>query len=124
MATVLWRNRDWAVTDYGLESLVPIFEYPIPKERLCELFPGASHISVWPRHMAEKSWVQFDLFCSAYVKALEIHAPKDRDKIDLAASLARPEANRYRRKTGRLAEHGTRSPAEYPSRLPADMDKN
>ena len=88
---MIWANRDWAVTDDGLESRVPTVEYLIPKERLCELFPGTANISMWPAHMVQKCWVNFDLFCSAYEKALEIHTPKDRNKIDLAASLARAQ---------------------------------
>jgi hypothetical protein len=89
---MIWANKDWAVTDNGLESRVPAVEYLILKERLCELFSGTANISMWPRHMVQKRWVDFDLFCSAYVKAVEIHTPKGRDEIDLAASLAMAEA--------------------------------
>jgi len=93
--TILWRNEDWAVTPYGLESVVSMIDYPIPKERLCELLPGTSSISMWPQHMAQKSWVDVDAFCAAYLKALELHNPKGRDKIDLVASLAKAEASRW-----------------------------
>jgi len=45
--------------------------------------------------MAQKSWVDVDAFCAAYLKALELHNPKGRDKIDLVASLAKAEASRW-----------------------------
>ena len=45
---------DWAVTDYGVESLGPF--YPIHRSRLCE---------DWDSHMDGKDWVEMEDFRAA-----------------------------------------------------------
>jgi hypothetical protein len=62
----LFANRQWRVTDYGIESVhPPAPDYFVEKSRLSELD--------WPEHMAEKTWVDIEAFIEAYEKALELH---------------------------------------------------
>lgn len=87
MKDVLWSNTQWAVTKSGLESLAPESEYVIPRDRLGEVLYGTGNVGMWPVQIIQKSWADFDQFWSAYVKALELHAPKGRETVDFSATL-------------------------------------
>jgi hypothetical protein len=97
---VLYQNHQWAVTDYGVESVKPAPTYHFNAERLLEAAgAGMGKLYDWPVHMAEKSWVSIDAFNDAFVKAIEIHAGRYEGKVDqakLTASIAksRDEARR------------------------------
>lgn len=92
---VIWQNERWAVTVLGLESRRNV-EYPIPKSRLLEMYPGDKlrGVSAWARGLAEKSWVDnIDDFLEAFERALEVHLPGMHGCLDLneTARVARTE---------------------------------
>jgi hypothetical protein len=69
---ILYANRQWAVTKFGLECLTD--DYPIKAERLGKTTNRSGEILAdWVVHMAEKSWVDLDELVDAYAKALKIH---------------------------------------------------
>jgi hypothetical protein len=69
-------NNQWAVTGYGVECITS--EYPIKADRLCEKrgFGPDSRMPDWPMHMADKNWVDINLFVDAFERALSIHDVK------------------------------------------------
>lgn len=69
---IIWRGRQWAVTEYGIESLDG--HYYIEPERLEERIHDGT--LDWPQHMAEKSWVDVDDFCTAFMVALAVFRDK------------------------------------------------
>jgi hypothetical protein len=88
----IWANTHWEVTEDGMASLGPV-DYFIPKDRLCELRDGfeGKGISMWPLHIAEKSWAPIEPFLEAYQRAIQLLKPRGLDKVDFAesAKLAR-----------------------------------
>jgi hypothetical protein len=104
MKDVLWSNNQWAVTKSGLESLVTEVEYVIPRDRLADVLYGTENVGMWPVQMVQKTWVDFDQFWPAYVKALELHAPTGREKIEFPATLQKVE---QKRPTGERSPYGT-----------------
>src|SRR5689334_20905551 len=94
MKDVLWSNTQWAVTKSGLESLDPNVEYPIPRERLGDILYGTTNVGMWPVQIVQKNWTDFDQFWPAYMKALELHAPNGRERIDFAATLLKVQLMR------------------------------
>jgi len=64
---ILWRNRQWAVTDYGLENTLGPVHYHIPWS---DVLARQGAAFSWPQHMAEKTWVDADMFRQAHDKAL------------------------------------------------------
>lgn len=74
---VLWRGAQWAVTDYGLETLDGT--YAIDVERLL----GDEYLI---RHMGRKLWVDVDDFTTAFCVAVTLHA-----RPDIRKTLARRE---------------------------------
>ena len=97
---ILFENPQWAVDDWGLASKVPPspMAYEIAATRLLEIGSrGDGPEYEWPEHMAEKTWVDIELFLEAYAKALELHAGKyegtvDRDMMDRSIKAARHAA--------------------------------
>jgi hypothetical protein len=80
---VLFQNRQWAVTDYGVESVKPAPSYNFTAERLVETADyGAGDLYSWLVHMAEKTWVDIEAFIEAFTKALELHANKYSPRVD------------------------------------------
>ena len=104
MKDALWSNNQWAVADFGLESLVSDVEYLIPRERLADLLYGTTNVGMWPVQIVQKSWADPAQFWPAFVAALEIHKPKNRDKIDFTATLQKVNQNRP---TGERSHYGT-----------------
>lgn len=92
MGKVHLRNAQWAVTDYGLESVNRQSDYYIAKERLLETTHRDREYYDWPIHMAEKSWVDVGAFNEAYEVALRIHVPNYEASVDefmLAATVVK-----------------------------------
>jgi hypothetical protein len=96
---LLYKNRQWAVTDYGVESLKSQPYYHFDKTRLLESTDyGSGELYDWPVHMAEKTWVDLEAFIEVWRKALEMHGYADKvDQPMLESSLtrARKEAKRH-----------------------------
>lgn len=93
----LCKNRQWKVTKHGLESIDERSDYSIEAKRLGEMVDrGDGDHYDWPIHMAEKTWVDIDLFIDAFVKALEFHKIPF-DKKVLAASLDQGRQDARRR---------------------------
>lgn len=69
---VLWRNRQWAVTTYGIESVSGPVHYDIPRSSLC---------ATWLQHMEDKAWVDAKLFAECFVAALVIHGEHERPEV-------------------------------------------
>lgn len=95
---VYFRNKQWAVTGYGVESVPPAPDYHFGVSRIGELAHSNNGTFYWPVHMAEKTWVDIEAFIQAFTESLRIHAGKFSPAIDptlLAASLA--EARRIAR---------------------------
>lgn len=61
---VHFKNRQWAVTAYGIENTCGPYHYAIEKDACCA--------SWWPQQMADKNWVDGDAFNEAHVKAVEL----------------------------------------------------
>ena len=69
---IYYENRQWALTNYGIECLV--CKYAIDKSWLTE--------SDWVYHMAEKGWVDLDEFLDVFFRAyknFEIDVPFNAD---------------------------------------------
>ena len=63
----LFQNAQWAVTTYGLECRTT--GYDIAARQLSH----PSELRSWPRHMAEKNWVDIRLFIEALREAIRVH---------------------------------------------------
>ncbi len=67
---IRYRNRQWAVTEYGLENVAGPYHYHIPGTDLRIPMGGDG---TWVDHMSAKNWVDIDAFEDAFRRALEIH---------------------------------------------------
>jgi hypothetical protein len=88
---VLFKNSQWAVTDWGLEAARPgaPSEYLIPAHRLLERGGiGNGGFYDWPLHLAEKTWVDINAFNEAFVEALKHHKGKFREEVNKKMLLA------------------------------------
>jgi len=96
----MFENNQWAVTDWGLQSVKPgaPYEYNIGAERLLEMNgSGRGQFYDWPVHMAEKNWIDMAAFSEAFRKALDLHKGKYRGSVDqklLEASFAEAQNRR------------------------------
>lgn len=88
----MFKNAQWAVTDYGLEAEPPNAPYEISKRSLTlESHRGDETFYNWPVHVAEKSWVDINAFNEAFDKALKEHKGHYVPEVDpkmLAKSFA------------------------------------
>jgi hypothetical protein len=82
LSNILWRGRQWAVTEYGVECLDG--SYYFDAKRLGEDLPGHS----WCEHMAEKEWVDIEDFCTAWLVAIALHGSRI-DPAQIRAAIAR-----------------------------------
>jgi hypothetical protein len=81
---IIWRGRQWAVTEYGIECLDG--SYYCEAKRLGEDLPEYS----WCEHMAEKDWVDIDDFDTAWLVAIAIHGARiPADQVRTALSRSR-----------------------------------
>ena len=86
---VLYQNHQWAVTDYGVESVKPAPTYHFSADRLLEeAGAGMGKLYDWPVHMAEKTWVDINAFNDAFTKAIELHAGRYKGTVDRAKLAA------------------------------------
>lgn len=69
---VYYRNKQWAVTGYGIECLTQ--RYEIDARALGDSWN--KKLPDWPSHMREKSWVQMEAFLPAFIIALTVHCGK------------------------------------------------
>lgn len=84
---VLWRGRQWAVTEYGIEALSG--RYAIDKARIAEDVDTRG----WPLHMGHKAWVDVDEFCTAWLVAIalfNVRVPGGAKAIRAALERAAP----------------------------------
>ena len=95
LSEIWWRGRQWAVTAYGIECLDGT--YVIERNRLLETpeYP-------WPRHVAEKTWVDVDEFTTAWMIALLLHGPGPKRR------LGKAEIERIRKSFAALPPSGRR----------------
>ena len=100
----LFENAQWAVTQWGLTSIKPgaPYEYEIAAKRLLETGNQRGLQYDWPTQVAEKTWVDFELFLEAFNQATTLHAGKYKGSVDptmMAESVqaARVIAQRTRR---------------------------
>ncbi|MCJ1413662.1 hypothetical protein MMC19_007784 [Ptychographa xylographoides] len=101
----LFENAQWAVVDWGLTSKNPPapMEYEILASRLLETGNrGGEECYDWPEQLAEKTWVDTELFLAAYAKALELHVGKykgsiNQEMMDRSVADARKAAAQRRR---------------------------
>jgi hypothetical protein len=87
MSETLFQNGQWAVTDWGLESVRPgaPYAYNIAAERQLETgAAGGGKFYDWPIQMAEKTLVDTRAFSEAFRKALEIHREKYKGEVNHA----------------------------------------
>jgi hypothetical protein len=82
---VLFKNAQWAVTDYGMETIEDGYTplYHIEESRLTEVSSrrnGAFYN--WPVHMAKKTWVDIEAFIEAFSKALELQIGRHSREVD------------------------------------------
>ena len=88
-----FQNRQWAVTEWGLEGSIPggVAAYPIPASQLLSANGiGGGKYYDWPLQLAAKTWIDIGAFNEAFRVALEYHRGKYRGEADqamLAASL-------------------------------------
>ncbi|HEY2245808.1 MAG TPA: hypothetical protein VGH70_00025 [Bradyrhizobium sp.] len=71
---VVFRNKQWQVTEYGLESVNEIIGSRIPCNLLLKI-RDSELLYEWLLHMAEKTWVDFAAFEQAFRVAIDWHAP-------------------------------------------------
>ena len=79
---VLWRGRQWAVTEYGIERLDGT--YNIEKTRLAENVKDYG----WPLHVSQKTWADSDDFCTAWLVAIALHGARI-PKADAQSAIGR-----------------------------------
>jgi hypothetical protein len=94
---LLYKNRQWAVTDYGVESLKSAPYYHFDKGRILETGNRGGEMYDWPLQMAEKTWVDIEAFIEIFQKAIDLHgyAEKvDKDMLSRSLEKARHEATR------------------------------
>ena len=92
MAAPIFKNSQWSVTDFGLEAnrgaTLPNIKgatptYEIAAKRLLESTTrGAAIFYDWPVHMAEKTWVDIEVFIEAFDAALKAHASQYKGNVD------------------------------------------
>ncbi|MBP7649172.1 MAG: hypothetical protein KA085_09150 [Phenylobacterium sp.] len=71
---IIWRGRQWIVTNFGLETLGDPFPYEVAATRLTEGWQGADEsLLAWPMELAAKTWIDYRDFVTAYLVALGVH---------------------------------------------------
>lgn len=85
---IIWQNKDWRVTKQGLSSVDPSYHIGVDQLSDTRMLPGGTIASMWPMHMAEKSWVNLETFIEAFKMALTTHRPASVGQLNLEASIA------------------------------------
>ena len=93
------KNAQWKFTKYGIEHNSRFHSYLIETDRLRDTVTlsfkdGPREVFMWPSHMAQKSWVDIELFIEIFVAALALTI-SDTNVLVLPDSLrlARKEAS-------------------------------
>jgi hypothetical protein len=87
LAPILWRGRQWAVTEYGIECLDGT--YAIEAGRISEDLTRHG----WPQHMGEKTWIDIEDFITAWLVGLPLHGHHP-DRATIFAAVARAHPGR------------------------------
>ena len=103
LGEILWSGRQWAVTDFGLETLDRDIAYSVPADQLGRKTYGKTGApeddTDEPEtlaHLSSKSWVDVEDLIVAFAKALEVHAGKSQritpTGLEKGVALARSKA--------------------------------
>lgn len=84
----IWQNKDWRVTKRGLSSVDPSYYIGVDQLADTRMLPDGTAVSMWPMHMAEKSWVNLETFIEAFKVALNVHCPASIPMLHLDVSFA------------------------------------
>lgn len=87
----IFENDQCLVDDAGIRSKAPEPSYGIENSRLLE-DSRAKNSYDWPAHMAEKSWVNVDMFNEAYRIAVVNLGPNNVDRARLEQCLVDAKA--------------------------------
>jgi hypothetical protein len=98
----LFENAQWNVTKAGLESKGPYGCFIGAAQLLVIADRGGGEAYDWPEHMAAKGWVKIEAFLQAFWWAIDFHADKYGDDLDLdmlheSFDQARTAARGYQR---------------------------
>lgn len=85
---IIWQNKDWRVTKQGLSSVDPSYHIGVDQLADTRALADGTVVSMWPMHMAEKSWVNLKTFVEAFEIALTVHCPASIPMLHLDVSLA------------------------------------
>ncbi len=112
-----WQNGQWAVTSAGLERVGRTSRDPEPirPERLAELylFHEKFGIARWPVEFGDSDWVDPDAFMEAFERALELHLPEGRFRINLKATADYVRKLRQTRATANALSELARRSVEH-----------
>jgi len=101
--TEFFKNRQWQVTNDGLETVAELVNSYIPHSKLLNLRTGGSEsLYEWPLHMAEKTWLDYGAFEEAYRIALQQHiqiTEVNLDRLEKSIDKGRAIAQRVRQKS-------------------------
>lgn len=108
-APIIWRGRQWAVTEFGLERLNGA--YSLSPSDLGNTGAESDFPSL-PSHMAGKMWVDVHDFCTAFLVALALFPEQTkftqeqiRKGLDAALEVGRRlEQQRAERRQGQTGE--------------------
>lgn len=93
LSPVLWKGRQWAVTDYGLETISEPYHYHLTVDQLRESGVGdraGRYDSLI--HLMEKNWLDVDDFATAFLVALALHGlASDADQVKASLRHAMQE---------------------------------
>ena len=95
----MFRNHQWGVQDWGLQSTPPgaPYKYDIIAIQLLNTLDDNDMESPysWPFQMTTKLWIDFDAFMEAFKEAVKFHVikcgPVDKNKLVLSELLARKD---------------------------------
>jgi hypothetical protein len=97
-----FKNAQWKVTDFGIERVGKTVPYEIPAKNLAEIRNDhGGPLYDWPIHMAEKRWVDINLFIEAFKAALDFHKARyspavNPTMLEASCAEARKDAARNR----------------------------
>lgn len=87
---VWFKNDQWAVTGFGLESVDPHDAYEVGKDQLLNThWSNGPDTSAILEHVGSKRWVRPALLAEAFRKAIEHHHPGQSLPFDLELCIAR-----------------------------------
>ncbi len=87
---IYWLNAEWAVNEFGMESLCHGSWYAIPAS---DLGRARGDRAEWPAQIEDKGWTDPRLFLEAFLKALEIHSTAHNFDLEREWALANRAAD-------------------------------